>query len=265
MKNIKYSDDLENKIKNTLSNLSAEQEAKVFDRNIDLDVTLDKKTTDRIKKKVYERLEITTTAKACKKKNLGRTVLYAAAILAVLALSVTAICAKDTPLKDRIIKMFSDESAETKTSAESTSETERVYPYESSPVLPAEKYRVAESVDFSGLSFTDVDEIVVTSGLNGDVMTFTDTGELISQIKKITCHSPVSSRGYYGYYYHIRIRSNNKELYNFAVTLYGDKYYVFYDTYEKIGNFEYPALYVANDEVKDLTDFLKSGFEKSGN
>ena len=240
-------------IKNTLSTLTEEQELKVLESNIDLNLSVDKKTTDRIKKKVYEKSAFSPAVRKKTGKDLNKTAIYAAAIITAIALTVTAICAAEQPLRDRIIKVFSKDSAITE-----APETERLYPYQSSPVYESVIYPVAEVLDFSDTDYTAVDKIVVRSGLNGTYMTFTDTEELINQIKKITCRSPVSSRGYSGYYYNVKLYSKDREV--SAFTLMGEDTVV-YGLYEKTGNFEYGAMYTANQEAENLLQQLNVLFE----
>ena len=106
-----------------------------------------------------------------------------------------------------------------------------------------------KKLDLSEIDLSLVDRIVVTNGATGEraylnkwldkvlVQTILDT------VKKIEANDPVSSRGYYGFTYHVELYYDYQPIYSFSLCPEANGASITCGYYETVGNFNYPARY----------------------
>ncbi|MBQ7698852.1 MAG: hypothetical protein IJT49_00745 [Clostridia bacterium] len=121
------------------------------------------------------------------------------------------------------------------------------------------KYNVAEKVDFSKVG--GIARAQIRSGITGDTQTVEgeELDKLVSAIGSITASDPVSSRGYCGFYYNVKLYDDQDRM-TLDVSFAPDGR-IQYSKFEKSHGFIYKAMYKADDteafnELKNYIDSL---------
>ncbi len=241
---------MQNKINYALNCISDENELKVYNSSIDVDYMLNKETLDRIKNKTFEKLNILPPIQTTKLV-FSPLKIAVFACVAVL-LTFTTVCAVAEPVRDRIIKIFNGQAEETE---------QYVYPYLETPEYTPITYPVEEELDFSKFDYSSVDKIIITSGKTGDKKTFYIIEEILSKVKQLKGNSPVSSRGYSGFGYHVEMYNGENELYNFSVFTVDDKFLLYYGVYEEFENIKYSCMYTCDTSVKEIEEYFDILFD----
>ena len=108
---------------------------------------------------------------------------------------------------------------------------------------------LTEKLSLSVIDFSLVDRIVVTNGQTGGkahlgpYFNKESYYAVLDVIKTIKATDPVSSRGYYGFTYHVELYYDNQPIYSFSLCPEGDGASITCGYYETVGNFDYPARY----------------------
>ena len=241
---------MQTKIKYTLNHLSEENELKVYNSSIDVDFLLKDDMVKRIKVKTFEKLNILQPVQT-RKSILSPLKVAIFAGIAVL-LTFTTVCAVAEPVRDRIIKIFNGQAEETE---------QYTYPYLETIEYTPTTYPVADILDFSTFDFSSVDKIIITSGKTGEEKILYEIGDIISKTKKIKGHSPISSRGYSGFGYHVEMYNGENELYNFSIFTVDDKFLLYYGVYEEFKNIKYSCVYTCDILVKEIEDYFDILFD----
>ena len=108
---------------------------------------------------------------------------------------------------------------------------------------------LTKKLSLSVIDFSLVDNIVVTNGQTGGkaylrpYFNKESYYAVLDVIKTIKATDPVSSRGYYGFTYHVELYYDNQPIYSFSLCPEGDGASITCGYYETVGNFDYPARY----------------------
>ena len=108
---------------------------------------------------------------------------------------------------------------------------------------------LTEKLSLSVIDFSLVDHIVVTNGQTGKkaylrpYFNKESYYAVLDVIKTIKATDPVSSRGYYGFTYHVELYYDYQPIYSFSLCPEGDGASITCGYYETVGNFDYPARY----------------------
>ena len=114
-----------------------------------------------------------------------------------------------------------------------------------------------KKLDLSEIDLSLVDRIVVTNGQTGkraylnkwlDKVLFQT---ILDTVKKIEANDPVSSRGYYGFTYHVELYYDYQPIYSFSLCPEGDGASITCGYYETVGGFDYPARYKLTEPTYD--------------
>jgi hypothetical protein len=114
-----------------------------------------------------------------------------------------------------------------------------------------------KKLDLSEIDLSLVDRIVVTNGQTGkraylnkwlDKVLFQT---ILDTVKKIEANAPVSSRGYYGFTYHVELYYDYQPIYSFSICPEGDGASITCGYYETVGGFDYPARYKLTEPTYD--------------
>lgn len=132
-------------------------------------------------------------------------------------------------------------------------------------ITEKENNAVPKTIDFSKFDFDKIDSIFITSGITGYTVCINDNKiyDIIEFIKKITGDNPTSSKGYYGFLFHIKLMEGEKL--NFEITFTGENLpgenAFNFGIYEVIGKFKYPVRYNTDDVTeKDILDMFSPYF-----
>lgn len=237
---------MKDKIRFVLSSLTEEELLKVYACGADIDTQLSKETAQDIRKRTLRKLSISPY-----KKTTPFYFKVAVGTMIAVILAFTVVCAISQPVRDRIVQIFNGFPKET---------AEYTHPYLESPEYNPTKHTVEESIDLSKLDFSFVDKIAVTSGKTGEEKMFFETDELLSKIKTLKGHSPVSSRGYYGFGYGVKVYSGERIVYEFSVSTIDEKYVIIYGVYEEYDNKKYSCIYTSDESVKEFEAMLDESF-----
>ncbi len=236
---------MQNKIKYALNRLSEENELKVYNSSIDVDYPLKDETVKRIKAKTLEKLNVSQQIHT--RKLFFYPVRVAIFACVAVLLTFTTVCAVAEPIRDRIIKIFNGQAEETE---------QYVYPYLETPEYTPITYPVEEELDFSKFDYSSVDKIIITSGKTGDKKTFYKIEEILSKVKQLKGNSPVSSRGYSGFGYHVEMYNGENELYNFSIFAVDDKFLLYYGVFEEFENIKYSCMYTCDTSLKEIEEYF---------
>ncbi len=114
-----------------------------------------------------------------------------------------------------------------------------------------------KKLDLSEIDLSLVDRIVVTNGQTGkraylnkwlDKVLFQT---IIDTVKKIEATNPVSSRGYYGFTYHVELYYDYQTVFSFSICPEANGASITCGYYETVGNFDYPARYKLTEPTYD--------------
>lgn len=106
-----------------------------------------------------------------------------------------------------------------------------------------------KKLDLSEIDLSLVDRIVVTNGQTGkraylnkwlDKVLFQT---ILDTVKKIEANAPVSSRGYYGFTYHVELYYDYQTVFSFSICPEANGASITCGYYETVGGFDYPARY----------------------
>ena len=108
---------------------------------------------------------------------------------------------------------------------------------------------LTKKLSLSVIDFSLVDRIVVTNGATGEraylnkALDKANFKKILDVVKQIEATDPVSSRGYYGFTYHVELYYDYQPIYSFSLCPEGDGASITCGYYETVGNFDYPARY----------------------
>jgi hypothetical protein len=114
-----------------------------------------------------------------------------------------------------------------------------------------------KKLDLSEIDLSLVDRIVVANGQTGeraylnkwlDKVLFQT---ILDTVKKIEANDPVSSRGYYGFTYHVELYYDYQTVFSFSICPEANGASITCGYYETIGNFDYPARYKLTEPTYD--------------
>jgi hypothetical protein len=114
-----------------------------------------------------------------------------------------------------------------------------------------------KKLDLSEIDLSLVDRIVVTNGQTGkraylnkwlDKVLFQT---ILDTVKKIEANAPVSSRGYYGFTYHVELYYDYQPIYSFSICPEANGASITCGYYETVGVIDYPARYKLTEPTYD--------------
>ena len=123
-------------------------------------------------------------------------------------------------------------------------------------------------LDLSKADFSLVDRIVITNGSTGekyymsDLSNRTGFSELFKAIKTIKATDPVSSRGYYGFTYHVELYYDYQSVFSFSLCTEAGGASITCGYYETVGNFDYAARYKLTEPAYAKLDEVLSKYFK---
>ena len=127
---------------------------------------------------------------------------------------------------------------------------------------------LTEKLSLSVIDFSLVDRIVVTNGATGEraylnkALDKANFKKILDAVKQIEATDPVSSRGYYGFTYHVELYYDYQPIYSFSLCPEGDGASITCGYYETVGNFDYPARYKLTEPDYDrLAEILANCFK----
>ena len=106
-----------------------------------------------------------------------------------------------------------------------------------------------KKLDLSDIDLSPVDRIVITNGQTGkraylnkwlDKVLFQT---ILDTVNKIEATDPISSRGYYGFTYHVELYYDYQMVFSFSICPEANGASITCGYYETVGNFDYPARY----------------------
>ena len=123
-------------------------------------------------------------------------------------------------------------------------------------------------LDLSKSDLSFVDRIVITDGSTGEkyYMSYLSNrsgfSEVYNAIKSIKATDPVSSRGYYGFTYHVELYYDYQTVFSFSICPEADGASITCGYYETVGSFNYPARYkLTNPSYQKLDEVLGKYFK----
>ena len=241
---------MEKKIKYVLTHLSEEDVFKVYVSCTDLDCILDCETASRIKTDVFSRLGVVPCVQRRRRK-ISFTKIAVAMCIIVLSIFIS-VCAVNEPMRDKVIKIFNGYPEDV--IGEGNRDFEIV---EYTPI----KYAVEQTVDFSEFDLSSVDNIIVTSGKTGETKTFYEVDEILTEINKLKGHSPISSRGYSGFSYNVKLCKGDEELCAFGIFAVDGNHWIYYGVYEEFRNIKYKCMYKSDVSLEDIEGCLDGLFD----
>ncbi len=246
---------MENEIKSALSNLPDDKLLEVYKSNIDLDYPLKKDVLDRIKYRTLKKLglHLNTLTPSHKKVFVKPIKLVLCICIAVMLLFI-AVCSVSEPFRDRIIKYYSGDV----TSNDLSTIQAHLYTKEYDII----KYPIDETIDFSTFDYSLVDKIIIKSGITGEEKTFYDIEEIILAVKQIKAYSPISSRGYSGFSYNIKMYNGDEQIYKIGLVSFDEENLsVYYGIFEEVEQIKYMCLYKTEINCKEFLTAIDVLFE----
>ncbi len=274
-----------NKMKWIMQNLTDEQLARLSKSKIDIESCLDNKTTERIHKRTLLATGINsdTIITRTKKMNYklshkcGKIAAFVACIVLILSLSLVGIYATNESFRESVWSILeywhwhpedkaqnveSDYKDDLKEQVKvEMGITDKTTSYEYI------KYPVEETVAFNLFDYLSVNSIKIINGITGDTVTITDSemiDSIIGFMKNISGSSPISNRGYYGFYYNVQMFNDNTELINvgFMNANNPDEFVFTYGIFEEVNGFKYSCRYTMTGvDTEELVEIFSALFK----
>ena len=106
---------------------------------------------------------------------------------------------------------------------------------------------LTEKLSLSVIDFSLVDRIVVTNGATGERAYLNKAKanfkKILDVVKQIEANDPVSSRGYYGFTYHVELYYDYQTVFSFSICPEANGASITCGYYETVGGIDYPARY----------------------
>lgn len=127
---------------------------------------------------------------------------------------------------------------------------------------------LTEKLSLSVIDFSLVDRIVVTNGATGEraylnkALDKANFKKILDAVKQIEATDPISSRGYYGFTYHVELYYDYQPIYSFSICPETNGASITCGYYETVGGFDYPARYkLTEPDYASLAEILANCFK----
>lgn len=272
------------KLKWLMQNLSDEQLSTLSSSNIDIDSSIDDEAVERIFKRTISALGISPKDIALERRKKYRRFIpvwskiaaTAVCIIAILSLSLTAICAANESFRESVFDILEywrshpeekvkisdpDYKADLKKKI-----GDEIGITEQTTFLERIEFPVAEVVNFNDFDYDSINLITINNAMTGRSINITDVDtieRIIVFLKNISGSSPISNKGYSGGYYYIKMFKDDCEYINVGFVAGASDEYVFtYGTFEEVNGFKYACRYkMTGVETEYLLDFFGGFFE----